>query len=70
MTNEERERDDGHSWGFLEGDQFIPLPKLPLLRAGLGPPPFNVELPSGHVRHVVSWLGIRERRIDRSSECR
>jgi hypothetical protein len=48
------ERDDGRVWGFmLESGIFIRLPKTPLLLAGLGPPPFDVTLPSGEVRHVV-----------------
>lgn len=32
---------------------WFSLPKLPLLRAGLGPPPFDVTLPSGEVRHII-----------------
>jgi hypothetical protein len=47
-------RDDGRVWGFLlDNGIFIRLPKTPLLLAGLGPPPFDVILPSGETRHVV-----------------
>lgn len=46
--------DDGLPWGFVtEAGQWVPLPKIPLLLAGLGPPPFDVVLPSGATRHVV-----------------
>jgi hypothetical protein len=44
--------DDGRVWGFMSGDRFVQLPKTPLLLAGLGPPPFDVTLPS-EVRHVI-----------------
>lgn len=37
----------------MSGDKFIRLPKQPLLLAELGPPPFDVTLPSGEIRHVV-----------------
>jgi hypothetical protein len=53
LTHEERARDDGRLWGFMEGSVFIALPKLPLLRNQLGPPPFEVTLPDGRVRQVV-----------------
>jgi hypothetical protein len=55
-TGDERERrmmDDGMLWGFMEGETFIALRKAPMVRAGLGPPPFDVTLPDGRVRHVV-----------------
>jgi hypothetical protein len=29
------------------------LPKQPMLLAEMGPPPFDVQLPSGEWRHVV-----------------
>lgn len=45
---------DPQRWGFMEGDQFIPLPKQPMLIAGLGPPPFTVNLPDGRARHVIA----------------
>lgn len=45
--------DDGLLWGFMEGETFIALRKAPMVRAGLGPPPFDVTLPDGRVRHVV-----------------
>ena len=51
-------RDDGRVWGFLlDNGIFIRLPKTPLLLAGLGPPPFDVTLPSGDIRHVVHQPG-------------
>ncbi len=40
-------------WGWIVNGEFRPLPIEPLLDAGLGPPPFDVTLPSGEVRHVV-----------------
>lgn len=43
-----------HDWGFMLGDTFRKLPVEPLLLAGLGPPPFDVELPTGEIRHVIS----------------
>jgi hypothetical protein len=52
-TEEERARDDGRPWGFIDNGVFIALPKLPLLRANLGPPPFEVSLPDTRVRAVV-----------------
>ena len=45
--------DDGLPWGYMNGAVWIQLPKQPLLLAQLGPPPFEVVLPSGQVRHVV-----------------
>jgi hypothetical protein len=46
--------DDERPWGFItEAGQWVPLPKVPMLLAELGPPPFDVKLPSGHIRHVV-----------------
>ena len=49
----DHEHDDGEPWGFITAGVWIPLPKQPLLLAGLGPPPFDVRLPSGEIRHVV-----------------
>ena len=46
-------QDDELPWGFMNGEQWVPLPKVPLLLAGLGPPPFDVKLPSGEIRRVV-----------------
>lgn len=41
-------------WGFIENGEFIALPRLPFSRAGMeGPPPFDVTLPDGTVRHIV-----------------
>jgi hypothetical protein len=50
---EDLERDDGLEWGFLMRGTFIPLPKIPMLLAGLGPPPFDVVLPNKQIRHVI-----------------
>jgi hypothetical protein len=50
---DDTERDDGKPWGHIVDGQWWPLPKLPLLRAGLGPPPFKVTLPDQRVREVV-----------------
>jgi hypothetical protein len=57
LSREERDRDDGRIWGFFDGEVFVVLPKLPLLRSGLGPPPFLVRLPDGRVRYVVHHPG-------------
>lgn len=40
-------------WVYWIGDCCIPLPKLPMLNAGLGPPPFWVKTPMGEDRYVV-----------------
>ena len=52
-------------WGYIcpEGG-FRPLPKGPMLAAGMGPPPFTVTLPIGEVRHIIEQpielrLGLR-----------
>lgn len=45
--------DDGRPWGFIDVDGvWIELPKGPGL-IDMGPPPFDVELYDGRVRHVV-----------------
>ena len=56
-------QDDGRRWGYIwpvgygtkdiAAGTWVELPKLPLLRAGLGPPPFEVMLPGGSKRLVV-----------------
>ncbi len=46
-------------WGFMEGDVFVGLPKGPMLAEGLGPPPFDVTLPNGSVRHVIAMIESR-----------
>ena len=46
--------DDGRRWGFMvEPDIWLELPKVPMLLANLGPPPFDVTLPSGELRHII-----------------
>ena len=44
-------------WGYWLGEPnnspFIPLPKLPLQRAGFTQAPFQVTRPDGKVLHVV-----------------
>lgn len=44
--------DDGKPWGFMEDGVWVNLPKSPDFRM-MGPPPFDVTLPDGRVRHVV-----------------
>lgn len=48
-----RSTDDGLPWGYLRDGIWIWLPKQPMVEAGFGPPPFNITLPSGEVRHVI-----------------
>jgi hypothetical protein len=60
---ENHPQDDGRRWGYMTPEVssgarrwpsvWVELPKLPLLRAGLGPPPFTVTLPSGSQREIV-----------------
>lgn len=50
---EETPHDDGKVWGWMDGDTFRPLPKGPMLMANLGPPPFDVTLPQGEIRHII-----------------
>jgi hypothetical protein len=46
--------EDGQPWGFIdEAGVWHRLPKTPMLLSALGPPPFDVVLPSGDIRHVV-----------------
>jgi len=45
--------DDGLPWGFMEGGSWRELPKVPMLLAEMGPPPFVVTLPDGRERHVI-----------------
>ena len=46
--------EDGQPWGFMREDGIWQrLPKTPMLLAALGPPPFEVKLPSGEMRRVV-----------------
>jgi hypothetical protein len=45
---------DDEEWGFMVGDAFIPAPKIPLVRAGHETPPFDVTLPGGQVRRIIS----------------
>lgn len=63
------ENDDGREWGYMNGEDFVSLPKTPLLLGGFGPPPFEVSLPSGDVRHVVhrpevEWLTLTHRQME------
>jgi hypothetical protein len=54
LREKELAHDDGKPWGHITNDGvWHLLPKTPLLLADLGPPPFQVMLPSGQVRHVV-----------------
>ena len=45
--------DDGLPWGWIDDGMWRPLPKVPMILAGMGPPPFTVTLPNGTDRHVV-----------------
>lgn len=44
---------DQCSWGFMVDGTFVPVPREPLELGGLGPPPFDVRLPSGEMRRIV-----------------
>lgn len=51
---EKAKYDDGKPWGFIdEAGQWIEIPKGPLIRSHLGPPPFDVILPNRAVRRIV-----------------
>lgn len=57
MTNSNNpdHNDDGRAWGWInDRGVWCALPKGPLVRSALGPPPFVVTLAgSGEVRHIV-----------------
>jgi hypothetical protein len=56
MTEETYTNDPTVEWGYWldkEGGTFIVLPKLPMQRAGLTQPPFDVTRPDGKVLHVI-----------------
>lgn len=45
--------EDEPPWGWIdETGEWRELPKVPMMMH-LGPPPFDVTLPSGEVRHVI-----------------
>jgi hypothetical protein len=54
-SNNPNHNDDGRAWGWIDNSGvWCALPKGPLVRSALGPPPFLVTLAgSGEVRHVV-----------------
>jgi hypothetical protein len=52
-TKVDRELLAGPAWGWMIGDQFRALPKMPLILAGFRTPPFDVQMPSGDIRRVV-----------------
>ncbi len=55
---EDTSRDDGLPWGYLDEDGvFREPPKPVLLRAGYGPPPFDIEMSDGRVRHFIHKPG-------------
>jgi hypothetical protein len=57
MSDQAREKAllaDPRKWGFMSDEQFIALPKVPMILGGYGPPPFDVTLPSGQIRHVIA----------------
>lgn len=45
--------DDGLPWGHIEDGVWRAIPKLPMLLAEMGPPPFDVTLPDGRIRHIL-----------------
>jgi len=46
--------DDGRPWGWIVDGVWREIPKIPLVLANLGPPPFDVTLAeSGEVRHII-----------------
>jgi hypothetical protein len=45
--------DDGRFWGWMDNGVWRRLPKMPMLLARLGPPPFHLTLPNGEPRYVV-----------------
>ena len=56
--------DDGKVWGFLLADgSFRQLPKRPLLLAGFTRAPFDVQMPSGEMRHVVEQPTPEQRNV-------
>ncbi len=61
---DDREHDDGRTWGYMAGDKFVPLPKQPMLLGLLGPPPFSIRLPSGEMRDVIHDPGEKAMRFD------
>ncbi|HEY2617486.1 MAG TPA: hypothetical protein VGI78_09135 [Acetobacteraceae bacterium] len=50
----DRELLAGPAWGFMLGDAFRQIPKMPLILAGFRAPPFDVTLPTGAIRHVIA----------------
>lgn len=53
-TNNPDHNDDGRAWGWMQAGVWQAIPKGPLVRAALGPPPFDVTLVgSGEVRRVI-----------------
>lgn len=53
LSDDARKHDDGLPWGWICEGQWRSLPKVPMLLAHLGPPPFTVKLTNGEVRHVI-----------------
>ena len=53
MSEDTYTNDPAVVWGFWERDAFVVLPKLPMQRAGLTKPPFNVVRPDGKLLHVI-----------------
>jgi hypothetical protein len=45
--------DDGRAWGWIENGTWREIPKVTLMLGGFGPPPFDVTLLSGELRHIV-----------------
>lgn len=46
--------DDGRDWGYMENGAWLKLPKVPMLLAHMGPPPFDVTLPhTEEIRRII-----------------
>lgn len=55
------DHDDGQPWGYLDSTgAWRQLPKVPLLLAHMGPPPFDVKLPDGRVRRIIHDPGAKQ----------
>lgn len=55
MSSDREIINDGTIWGFVDAaGMFNALPKAPLVQGGFTPP-CDVTLPSGDVRHVVTF---------------
>lgn len=53
VDGDDLKHDDGLPWGWMCEGVWRVVPKGPLLRARMGPPPFTVRLESGEVREII-----------------